>query len=123
MDFSQIGNSLGAATVAVFLLEWLKKQPWFTWLSEESTKRVKTIFAAVFAVASVVGIGYVWNPDAGTLTITGLTLAGLVTGLVTFLWTFAKQYAFQKIAYKVVKATGKVSKPVAAVSVTPFERP
>lgn len=110
-----LGTVFTSSAIVVFLLEWLKKQSWFTWLTEESTKRVKKAFALVFAVLSVAGIGYVYNLEAGTLTITGLTLTGILTALLEVV----KQYIMQKLVYKVALSNGKTNGAPMAVVLPP----
>jgi hypothetical protein len=112
---SLIVNQISSAAVVVFLLEFLKKQPWFTWLTEESTKKVKMAFSVVFGALAVAGIGYSFNADAGALTITGLTF----TGIVTALWEVAKQFVWQKAIYKLVKKPE--ANPLASVVIPPPE--
>jgi len=111
-------DQISSAAIVVFILEWLKKQSWFTWLTDESTKRVKAVFSLVFGVLAVAGVGYVWTPDAHTLTITGLSL----TTIVVALFEVIKQYVTQKFIYKLVKP--KVSALPAATMIQPpvFER-
>jgi hypothetical protein len=111
MDPNLLVDQLGSAAVVVFLLEWLKKQSWFIWLTDESTKRVKWLFSLVFGALAVAGIGYVWTPSEGTLLVTGLTL----TGIATALWHYIVQIVSQKVIYRVAVQTPEATKTPAAV--------
>lgn len=111
MDSLLVGQ-ISSAAIVVFLLEWLKKQSWFTWLTDESTKRVKAAFSLVFGVLAVAGIGYAYTPDTGTLTITGITF----TGIALALFEVIKQYVTQKFIYKLAV---NPAAPPAAVLIQP----
>lgn len=86
------------AYVASFVLEWLKKVPWFPVISEQSTKIWKVIVSAVIAACSALAITYAWEPATGTLTLTGLTLSNIGNGLLAFLLSFIAQHiAYEKV--------------------------
>lgn len=78
------------AGVVVFLINWLKKSPLFPWITEEKGKLLR-ILAVAGAGIGAVGIHYTWNPEAHSLTFTGLSLVGVLTGVAIWLKSFVTQ--------------------------------
>jgi len=101
------GNALVFSAVIAYMgssaIEWLKQQKWFPWMTADSTVLNRWVGRLVAAV-SVVGIHMTFDPNAGTLLVSGLSLAGIGGALVEFV----KQYLLQQIAYR------SVVKPVAS---------
>jgi hypothetical protein len=86
---------LTASAISVYIIQRLKSWNWFTLLSP--TSKYANMAASVFTAAlGATGIHYTFNPDAGTLTLTGLTL----TGILTALWTWAKSFALNELIYQ-----------------------
>ena len=83
------------AAVVSFAIEHLKQSRWFPFLSLSSA-RANAFAGVVVAVASSLGIHFEFNHAAGTLVITGLSLATI--------WHFGQdiltQWIFQQLVYK-----------------------
>jgi len=88
--------TIGAVTVAA--LQWVKASPWFPWIVKGKTTLLRFLSALAAAGVSV-GIGYTWNPEAHSLTITGLTLGGIAIAF----WAWLKQFAVQEFMYRATK--------------------
>ena len=99
MDTSSLEQHISLAVVTPYLLQWLKGQKWFPFLSYTSGTMNRWITALVAAAAGF-GIGVSFNSDAGVLTVTGLTLAGLWAGTQHAI----VQWAMQHGAYKTLIA-------------------
>lgn len=78
------------AGVVVFLINWLKKSSLFPWITAEKVRLLR-ILAIVGAGVGAVGIHYTWNPEAHALTITGLSLVGILTAGAIWLKSFVTQ--------------------------------
>lgn len=83
------------SAVVVVIIQWLKNSPWFPWLNAQSEK-AKHVAAVLGALLTAVGVHYTYDASIGTLTITGLTLAGVGHGA----WHVLQSYAFQETLYK-----------------------
>jgi hypothetical protein len=87
------GLLLTQATVAYYVshvLEWLKHATWCR-LLEPQMKRAQRWVSIAVAVLAAIGITYSFDPAAGQLVISGLTLDAIGRALV--------QFALQEIAY------------------------
>jgi hypothetical protein len=86
---------LTASAISVYLIQRLKSASWFKLLTPNT--KYLNIAASLFAAAiAATGIHYTFDPNAGTLTITGLTIAGILTAL----WTWAKSFALNELIYQ-----------------------
>lgn len=92
-------NELTGAAVSAYLfaelIEWAKRSKWFPWLNE-CTETANRIAAIAIAGASAIGVHLIFSPEAGTLTITGLTWHGIATTSGDWL----KQWAIQNFFYR-----------------------
>jgi len=79
--------------VVAYLLQWLKGQRWFPFITEQGSKYAKVAISAVVAAASAFAIDFDWNGAAGTLLISGLTWSHIWGGLVAFGISFLSQHA------------------------------
>ena len=104
--------TIGAVTVAA--LQWLKSSSWFPWIQAGQTKLLRAL-SALAAAATAVGIGYTWNANDHSLTITGLT----ITGIGIAFWAWLKQFAVQEFMYRATKQPAQIANP----SVTDSARP
>jgi|SRR5690348_1004335 len=112
-----LGGTITASAVAVFLINLLKNAKWFPWLDKES-KVVARIFALLLSAAGAVGIHATYTGH--TLSISGLTLTGILAG--GFLWL--KSFAFQEWIYQSSKVkTPDTPQPVVVVPVAPPAKP
>jgi len=80
-----VGWGLGAALI----VDYLKKKKWFTFLTETSTARAKSIFGFVAAFLTAAGIqftvsGSVLDAGGAAVTLTNITLVGIKD--VLFQW-------------------------------------
>jgi len=89
---------IGTAAVSVALINWLKKSPWFPWITQEKSK-VMRIVAIVTAGIGTVGITYTWNPATRDVLFHIPTLAALVHGVGTYVQSFA----MQELSYQATK--------------------
>jgi len=97
--------TIGAVTVAA--LQWLKSSSWFPWIQAGQTYLLRAI-SALAAAGTAVGIGYTWNAHDHSLTITGLTLAGIAFAF----WAWLKQFAVQEFMYRATKPPSTVAPAV-----------
>ena len=81
-------SQVTAAAVVSFIINFLKKQAWFPWLSKE-TDKANRIAAVVLSGLASVGIHTTFDHQNGTLVITGLTVTAVATGL----WHWGTQFA------------------------------
>ncbi len=98
MDASLIGtpdhilDQLTAGGIVVFVLNLIKTQLLKIGLVEETISKISRWLAAFAAALATIGITFVFDKEAGILTISGLTW----TGFGLFLWEIVKQYFVQK---------------------------
>lgn len=90
---AMLGGTITASAVSVFLINALKNARWFPLLQKESVAAGR-IFGILFAAASALGIHAAFT--GGTLTITGLTL----TGVLGAGWLWLKSFALQEWIYQ-----------------------
>lgn len=94
------------SAISVAAIQWLKKSSWFPWLSDESSKFALRISSVILALASAVGVHYVFNSETGTLTVTGLTVAAILPAG----WAWLKQFVLNELIFQSgVKAPGNAA--------------
>ena len=86
---SNMPESVGWGLGAALVVEYLKKTGWFTFLTDDSSKRVKAIVGFISAFVTTAGIqfavsGSVLDAGGASVTITGITLIGIKD--VLFQW-------------------------------------
>lgn len=86
---SNMPESIGWALGAAYVLEYLKKTGWFTFLTDASTGRAKAVFGFVTAFLTAAGIqfavsGSILDAGGASVTFTGITLIGIKD--VLFQW-------------------------------------
>ena len=81
--------------LAVLIQEALKKASWVPWLAARTTG-MNRLVAAVFAALSTVGIQIQFDAGAGTMLVSGLTIASVLT----FVVDFARSWIAQKLLYR-----------------------
>ena len=87
--------TITASAMSVYIIQRLKNAKWFKLLTPNT--KYLNIAASLFAAAiAATGIHYTFDSQAGTLTITGLTLAGILTAV----WTWAKSFVLNEIIYQ-----------------------
>ena len=99
---NELLSQISASAVVVALLNHLKQSAWVPFINANS-KWVNRLVAGVFAVATSLGMHFSFDADIGTLTVTGLTAAGMAHSG----WEVVKAYVVQHYMYKAgEKATG-----------------
>lgn len=83
------------SAIVVWLFKKLKETTWFPFLSESTARWAQTAWGVVAAFLSAAGIHFTYDGTAGTLLVTGLLQAGIVTAL----WEAAQQFVMQQLIY------------------------
>ncbi|HXU18962.1 MAG TPA: hypothetical protein VN788_00105 [Verrucomicrobiae bacterium] len=97
-----LGSTITLSAVVVFVINFFKSRSWFPWLTAES-KVANRFVAVALSGASALGIHFLY--DNGTLTITGLSLAGV--GLAGWMWL--KSFALQEWIYQSSSMSNKAA--------------
>lgn len=101
-------NEWGGALVWSFFastgMEWLKRHPSLSLISESTARGMQRLMGVLLAAAAALGVHYTYDATAGRLIIDGLTIAGL--------WTVAtetvRSFVLQELVYRTaVKNYGK----------------
>lgn len=98
-----VTTQLSAAMVAVWIIEFIKAKFTGNVFTEKVRKFLHRLFGIIFAALAAIGIGYVWNPEAGEFTITGLTATGMLTAFLLWLKAFVLQQGWWR-AFKFLKS-------------------
>lgn len=96
---NEFGSQVTLALAVSFVLQWLKKQTWFPWLSFE-TEKVNRLVSVFISIVAGFGVYFVFDHATGVLTISGLTLANLMHALSHA----GEQFMLQHAAYRTVIA-------------------
>lgn len=99
MDSGFLLTAGGTALVSSLIIQWMKESQIaiFNFLGTEKSKaNINLCFSILVAFITSIGIGYKYDSTAGTLLVTGLTVAGLEHGL----WHWFIQWASQHAIYK-----------------------
>ena len=91
---SEVLSTLSASAIAVGVIQYLKNVKWIPFMNQHSAGMNRFVGWAV-AFASSLGLHFAYDHAAGTLTITGLTVA--VIGHTA--WDTIKSYAMQWLTY------------------------
>lgn len=89
------GSQVGAAGLAVYVIQWLKNNPKLSWISS-STDRLNRVLSALLAALATVGIRISFDAVSGVLTVSGLELGTILS----LLWNWVIQLILQEILYK-----------------------
>ncbi len=89
------------ALMIAFLIQWLKKAPWFGWITPETSARVKTQFGFLAALLTAAGIhfavsGSVLDGSGASITVSGLSL----NAVKDVAWQWASQQAWYRMLVK-----------------------
>lgn len=96
---------LTASAVSVWIIQELKKAKWFQLLTP-STATLNRLASMLAAVATATGIHVAFS--AGTLTISGLTLTGIIGAVIAWFKSFVmNELIYQGIANKNSPSTGE----------------
>ena len=91
---SLVSSQITSAAIVVWFLNRFKEGPLKEFL--KSQRAIPRFFASLGALASSAGIGYAYDVETATLTITGLTAAAVVE----FLWSVFQQFVMQEMIYR-----------------------
>lgn len=88
-------DQLAVNAICVWILQQVKKAKFIPFI-QQNTYTINRIAALLLAGVTTAGIGFTFDRGDGTLVITGLTLAGIVTAL----WHWVTNYALQETIYQ-----------------------
>jgi hypothetical protein len=103
---NQLSAQVVISAVVVWLLQAAKKSKLVPWLTAE-TGQLNRLVAVVASLCSSVGIHFTFSVAAGTLIVTGLTLAGIGQ----FAWHWVTAFVSQQLIFQTA-----VNKPAGTVS-------
>lgn len=106
METQELLSQFTSAAIVVYALQWIKGAGWCQWLTME-TESLNRVVAAIAAAGSAIGIHAAYDTTGGVLTISGLTLAGVIHGV----WHWANQFALQQLAFDAVVKPKKQPEP------------
>ena len=90
---TDLSATITASAVSVWIIQKLKDSKWFTLLGP-NTKYMNMVASAFSAFLAATGIHYSFAGD--TLTITGLSLAAILSGL----WACSKSFVINELIYQ-----------------------
>src|SRR5262245_15294185 len=90
-----LGEQITVGVIASWVIQKIKENSGIPAINESSDK-LNIILGSIAAMASASMIHWKFDPDAGSLVITGLTTANAIH----FIWEFLKQFIFQEAAYR-----------------------
>lgn len=90
---AQTLDQVTVGAVVAFVLEYLKKTPWFPWLSEDTSKRAKVVISSAVALATSLGIDASWH---------GWTLTVDFTAVPAHLYAWMQAWAVQHGTYHAI---------------------
>ena len=99
MDSGFLVTAGGTALISSIIIQWIKKSQLdiFNLFGSEKNKAfANQCLSIIVAFITSIGIGYKYDATAGTLILTGLTIASLQHGL----WHWMLQWISQHVAYK-----------------------
>lgn len=111
MDANVLGTQITFAGVVVALIQWMKHSRYFPWFTKEKVKLVRVVSVGLSFLAGL-GIHWVWDPQNGSLIVTGLSM----TGLAISAWVAIKQFVITEMTYQTVKPS---SDPAVIEAVAP----
>ena len=89
------------ALMVSFLMQWLKRQTWFGWITEKTSARIKTQFGFIMALFTAAGIhfavsGSILDGGGASITVSGISL-NVVKDVI---WQWASQQAWYRLVVK-----------------------
>jgi cytochrome c biogenesis protein CcdA len=91
MTMPELQSSAIIAVGTSEAIQWAKGSSWFPWLTTE-TQKVNRIVSLTVAFLAGLGMSFHWDPQAGTLVISGLAWSALAHG--------AQQWVAQQAWYR-----------------------
>ena len=101
---------LSTSAVVVAVMEWLKDSKLTPWMTHNSST-INRVVGMFFALVSGVGLGWMYDPAAGVLTITGLQWSHVFHAV----WEAFTSYGMQWMIYKGVIRKGDPGQQAAVV--------
>ena len=90
---ADIAAHITTGATAVYMLEWLKRTPWVSFITPE-TKTVNRVVSGLLAVVLALGIEWSYDPSVGgTITIPPLMMLGYSA------WEAIKQFTAQQLLW------------------------
>ncbi len=98
---SHYGDQAIWALMVSFVLQWLKKSPWFGWITPDSSARLKTQFGFLAAFLTAAGIhfavsGSMLDGGGAAITMSGLS----VNAVKDVAWQWASQQGWYRLLVK-----------------------
>jgi hypothetical protein len=98
---SHYGDQAIWALMVSLLIQWLKKTPWFGWITPQSSARLQTQFGFLAAFMTAAGIhfavsGSVLDGGGASITVTGLS----VNAFKDIAWQWASQQGWYQLVVK-----------------------
>lgn len=87
-----LSSQLGAAAGTAYIVNFLQKSSYFSWISTH-TKTINKVVRATLALAVTIGITYVWAPATGGAHVLTLNIPSWID-LGHGTWHWFCQYAF-----------------------------
>lgn len=89
------------ALMVSFAIQWLKKSPWFGWITPQSSARLKAQFGFLAAFLTAAGIhfavsGSILDGGGASITVTGLS----VNAFKDVAWQWASQQGWYRLVVK-----------------------
>lgn len=100
-DSSIVMTHITAAGASVALINYLKKSPYFPWITKEKAKLLRVV-AVITSALGAVGVHYTWHPEARQLIWTLPTVAQMAT----FGATWVKNFITQELVYQGTSKNG-----------------
>lgn len=98
------------ALLVAQLYEYLKRTKWFSWVTPQSTSRMKTQFGFLLAVITAAGINFAVSGnlyEGASITISGLSL----NAFKDVAWQWGAQQAWYKLVVKEPREVAVTAKP------------
>lgn len=109
-----ITSQVATSAIAVMIMQWLKESKLVSFIDHNSAWTNRLV-ASLLALLGSLGIGYMWDPTAGILTITGLQ----VSHVWNTLWAWFVSYGTQWLIYKMAIRKGEPGELPLAVNKAP----
>lgn len=107
MTVAALWHTFMVSAIGVFIVQKLKAAKWFPWAQQIGTAGANRVIAAIIALFGATGVTYVWNAQAHSLLLSGLSLVGIGTAL----WHWFNQFVAQEVMYQTT--VNKPSQPIA----------
>lgn len=98
---SHYGDQAIWALMVSFLIQWLKKSPWFGWITPQTSARIQTQFGFIAALLTAAGIhfavsGSFLDGGGASVTVSGLS----INAVKDVAWQWASQQGWYRLLVK-----------------------